>query len=249
MAFRGWTGEAGRRAHPRGEVRPSRVGRRGLLVVVAAVLVVAAGCAGSDSRESAPESVGGAVRGYGTTIVSSGPTRLVRVDEMRAFVFLGFDVREQPVLDPKQFPITTLHGPCGAPLATPFRATPGAFKVFRSTIALVIETLAEPGPEAVGSLIDSVRADDHPGCAPYEEQIGTGGSSQVRLVKMLDLPPVGDDRVGWLQSVTAPDGTVGYRSVILVGNGPRLAMLAVITQKTPDEAQLREVVSTAAAAR
>lgn len=218
-------------------------------MAVVVLLVGAGGCAGSDSPGSVPGSVGGAVRLYGNTLVPAGPTRLVRVDEMRTFVFLGFDVREQPVLDPKQFAITTLHGPCGASLDTPFRSTPGGFKVFRSTIALVIETLAEPGSAEVGAFLDAARADEHPGCAPYGEQIGTGGSSQVRLVKVFDLPPVGQERIGWLQEVTATDGKVGYRSVILVGNGARVAMLAVITQIPPVETQLRELVSLAAAAR
>lgn len=222
------------------------------IAVAAVVLVASAGaCAGSDTSGSARDAVGGAVRTLGSTPTTAAavPARLLRVDEVRGFVFLGFDIREQPVLDPKQFAVTTLHGPCGAPVTTPFRAEQGAFKVFRSTISLIIETLAEPGAAAGAEFLAAVRADARPGCPPFEEQIGSAGASQVQLVRMLELPPVGQDRVGWVQEVTAPDGKVGYRTVVVVADGDRVAMLAVLTQSPPEGTQIADLVRTAAAAR
>lgn len=219
-------------------------------LVVAVLLAGGLGCAGTDTGTSRPSArngaVGDAVRTYGGTLVAPGPLRLLDVAEVRPLISFGFDLREQPVLDPKQFTITTLRGPCGAAVNTPFRPE-GGFRVFRSTISLIIEALAEPGSAAGTSFIDAFEEDERPGCPSFDEQIGNG-TSTVRFVRRLDLPQVGDRRFAWLHEVKAPDGKVGYRSTVVVVNGTRVMMLAVLAAEPPNDIQLQELVRLAAIA-
>ena len=236
----------------RGVVRRATARRRRRLVT-GAVLVLAClpsvACAGGDRGAAPGGNVGGAVRtaaGTGTSVVSVSLRRdLLRVDEMRSIVALGFDTREQPVLDPKQFVLTTLRGPCGATVPTPFRAD-GGFKVFRSTVTLVIESVAEPGPGPSAAFIDALAGDGAPGCPAFEEQVGNGPST-VETTTRLELPSLGDQRVGWAQTVTGPDKRVGYRYIIAIRGGPRVLLLAVLATQQIDEPALDAVATLAAA--
>ena len=101
----------------------------------------------------------------------------------------------------------------------------------------------------VTSFLDAVTGDATDGCAAFAEQIGSAGSSQVQLVRMLDLPGISQESVGWVQQVTAPDGKVGYRTIVLLGNGGRAVMLAVLTQTEPEDVHLRDLVTVVAPAR
>jgi hypothetical protein len=153
------------------------------------------------------------------------------------------------VLDPKQFAVTTLRGPCGAPIPALPGPAGGEFKVYRSTIALIIETMAEPGPAVVTSFLDAATGD------------ATGEVRRVRRADRLRRlvpdcswshvgpPGISQESVGWVQQVTAPDGKVGYRTIVLLGNGGRAVMLAVLTQTEPEDVHLRDLVTVVASAR
>lgn len=230
-------------------VAPSRSLRQRLAAtVVAGVLVGGAVACGSEPVSAPGGNIGSVVRtfpGGGSSIAAvSLRTDLLRVDEMRAIVALGFDIREQPVLDPKQFVLTTLRGPCGATVPTPFRAD-GGFKVFRSTVTLVIESVAEPGPAASAAFVDALAADAVPGCPPFEEQVGNG-PSKIETKTLLTLPPLGDQRVGWEQTVTASDARVGYRYIVAIRGGPRVLLLAILATNRIEPAALDEVATRAA---
>jgi hypothetical protein len=222
----------------------------GVLVAVAAVASLAVGCSGSEQVATGNgEATGAAMRSYNGTAIAPGPMRLLKVDEVRPLISFGYDIRDQPVLDPKQFSLTSVRGPCGAAVATPFRPD-GGFRILRSTITLIIEALAEPGVVASRSLVEQLQADLKPGCPDFDEQVG-GGTAKVHLERELseaELPTSGEHRVGWLQKITAPDGKVGYRIVVFVSNGTRVLMLAVLTTERPNTAQLADLVRLAATA-
>lgn len=183
--------------------------------------------------------------GTGAPLVTAALRKdMLRVDEMRAIVALGFDTREQPVLDPKQFVLTTLRGPCGKTVTTPFRAD-GGFKVFRSTITLVIESVAEPGVVPATAFLDALAADGMPGCAAFEERVGNGPSS-IETKAILKLPPLGDQRIGWEQTVTASDARVGYRYIIAVRGGPRVLLLAILSTNQIDPKAIADIATRAA---
>ena len=236
----------------RGVVRRSGAPRRQRLVLCLTLflaVVVSAACAGTDGSTAPGGNVGSAVRtfpGSGTSVATvTLRTDLLRVDEMRSIVAFGFDTREQPVLDPKQFVLTTLRGPCGATVPTPFRAD-GGFKVFRSTVTLVIESVAEPGHGPAAAFIDALTADATPGCAAFEEQVGNGPSA-IETKKLLELPALGDQRVGWEQTVTGPDQRVGYRYILAIRGGPRVLLLAILATQPIEAPALDEVATIAAA--
>lgn len=223
---------------------------RALLVVSIAVVALAAACSGSEQVATGNgEATGAAVRTYNGTLIAPGPMRLLKVDEVRPLISFGYDIRDQPVLDPKQFSLSSVRGPCGAAVATPFRSD-GGFRILRSTITLIIEALAEPGIAASRALVQQLQADLRPGCPDFDEQVG-GATSKVHLERVLseaELPTSGEQRVGWLQKITAPDGKVGYRIVVFVANGTRVLMLAVLTTEPPNTAQLADLVRLAATA-
>ena len=237
----------------RGEMGVRKLVTRALVpvFVLALVLATAAGCSGSEQVQADGQgaAAGAAIRSYTGTLIAPGPMRLLKVDEVRPLVSLGYDIREQPVLDPKQFSLTSVRGPCGAPVATPFRAD-GGFRILRSTITLIIEALAEPGIAASRGLVEQFQADLRPGCPDFDEQIG-GATAKVHLERALtdaELPASGERRVGWLQKVTAPDGKVGYRIIVVVANGTRVLLLADLTSEPPNTAQLPDLVRLAATA-
>ncbi len=203
-------------------------------------------CAGSDQLDGG-SSLGSAAR-TAETAVPPMRTDLLRVDEVRPLIAFGFDIREQPVLDAKQFNLTTLRGPCGATVTTPFPRDSG-FRVFRSTISLIVESSAEPGVPAATTFVDQLAADMHPPCPPFEEQVGNGAASTVELVGPLALPAVGEQRVGWEQKVSGPDGTTGYRYIVVVRRGGAVVLLAALTKDKVDHDALNKLVDQAATPR
>lgn len=190
-------------------------------LVLAAVAIPA--CASTSRGDTAGGAAGAAARAVpGTTIVLAD--RVLRVDELRPLVAFGYDTREQPVLDPKQFTLANLRGPCGATVETPFFTT-GVLRVFRSTVTLVIEVVAEPGEQVATSFVQTLRADLHSGCPAFEEQVG-GAPSKITLQAPVAVPE--GDHVAWSQKVTPPDGSDGYRYVVVLRNGGRLLLLVVL---------------------
>jgi hypothetical protein len=154
--------------------------------------------------------------------------RLLEIDDVRPLPAFGLDTREQPVLDPQQFALATLRGPCGATVETPFDES-GVFRVFRSTISLIVEAVAEPGADAADAFVAELRADADPGCPPFTEQLGSAEPSTIELQSMLDLDALGEGWIGWTQEVTASTGRVGSRSILVAAEGERLWLLAVLS--------------------
>lgn len=207
----------------------ARRARHGLL---AACIVASLGVAACTAVEEPPPPATGSTAATGTSEATPPAVdlldRLLRVDDIRPMAALGLDLREQPVLDPQQFALATLRGPCGAVVDTPF-AEAGVFRVFRSTVALVVEAVAQPGPEAAATFVEQLEADADVGCAPFVEQLGSAEPSTLTLEGMLDLSALGDGWVGWTQEVTASTGRVGYRAVLVAAEGDRLWLLAVLS--------------------
>ena len=207
----------------------ARRARRGL---VAACVVASLGLGACTATEDPPPPATAPSEAPGTS-VGGPPTvdlldRLLRLEDVRPMVALGLDLREQPVLDPQQFALATLRGPCGAVVDTPF-AEAGVFRVFRSTVALVVEAVAEPGAEAATAFVEQLEADADEGCAPFVEQLGSAEPSTLTLEAMLDLSALGEGWIGWTQEVTASTGPVGYRAVLVAAEGDRLWLLAVLS--------------------
>ena len=191
----------------------------------------------------------GSTAGPGTTeAAEDDPTvlldRLLRLDDIRTMAALGLDLREQPVLDPQQFALSTLRGPCGATVETPF-SDAGVFRVFRSTVALVVEAVARPGAAEAVAFVEQLEADAVAGCPPFTEQLGSAEPSTLTLEGMLDLSALGDNWVGWTQEVTASTGRVGYRAVLVAAEDDRLWLLAVLS---PDPIPHEALVALGAAA-
>lgn len=230
-------------------VHRARRARRGLLV---ASLVASLGLGACTASEDPPPP---ATASTAVTAPSEADPpavdlldRLLRLDDIRPMAALGLDLREQPVLDPQQFALATLRGPCGAVVDTPF-ADAGVFRVFRSTVALVVEAVAEPGAEDATAFVEQLEADADEGCAPFVEQLGSAEPSTLTLEGMLDLSALGEGWVGWTQEVAASTGLVGYRAVLVAAEGERLWLLAVLSPNPiPPEAlvALGEAASTRA---
>ncbi len=215
-----------------------------MLVITLVSAASLGACAGGTENTDGASSVGSAARVAATSVP---PIRadLLRVDEVRPFIAFGFDIREQPVLDAKQFNLATLRGPCGAMVTTPFPRDTG-FRVFRSTISLIVESAADPGTPAATAFVDGLAADQHEGCPAFEEQVGNAASAKVELVGPLALPAVGDQRIGWEQRVAGPDGTTGYRYVVVVRQQGAVLLLAALTKEAVDRDSLNRLVSLAA---
>ena len=96
----------------------------------------------STSPVTEPDDTAGSTEPEPTDLVSG----LLELEDVRPLPAFGLDTREQPVLDPQQFSLETLRGPCGATVATPFDEY-GVFRVFRSTISLIVEAVAQPGAD------------------------------------------------------------------------------------------------------
>jgi hypothetical protein len=154
--------------------------------------------------------------------------RLLELEDVRPLPAFGLDTREQPVLDPQQFALATLRGPCGAAVETPFDES-GVFRVFRSTTSMIVEAAAEPGAEAADAFVAALRADAQPGCPAFQEQLGSAEASTIQLQSMLDLSARGDGWIGWTQEVTSASDRVGYRTVVVAADGDRLFLLAVLS--------------------
>lgn len=209
--------------------RVRRAARVALLALP--VLVAAGGCATteepgpSSTAASGPEPAG---------TVSAPPTtvdlvaRLLPLEEVRPLAAFGLDIREQPVLDPEQFTLGTLRGPCGATVETPFDES-GAFRVFRSTAALVVEALAEPGAAEAQAFVDALEADATAGCPAFTEQLGSAEPSTITLRSMIDPTLLEDGWVGWTQEVADSGGPVGHRAILVGADGDRLWLLAVLS--------------------
>lgn len=189
------------------------------MVAVAGLATVAAGCGSSGTGDPVPA----------TSVVltpAEAEAALLRIDQLRPQYAFGYDLREVPVLDPADVSLIALYGPCGSLHKTSF-LTEGAHRVFRSTISLLVEVVAQPGEEPATRLLDSLAAELVPGCAAFDEQVG-GEVSTIELVDEVPLPALGDQRLAWSQQVTAPDGTVGYRVMVVLRDGGRLVVATVL---------------------
>jgi hypothetical protein len=226
-------------------------------VPVAMVLLgaAAAGCVGVTSPEEVGTGAGRAARTMETAPMHLRGD-LMDVSEVRNLVALGFDMRDQPVLGPDQFDVTHITGPCGASIPTPYSADSG-FKVFRSTVALVVEDIAEPGPDAARGFLDAVSADAHPGCPPFDAPVvasaatappgsGSGGTAAGATVHvepkgLVDVSSIGEQRVAWSEQRTAPGGgpdAVSERDMLVARQGGRVTMVAVIASAPVDLPEL-----------
>lgn len=220
-------------------------GERGGWRLVAATAVAAlctmTSCAGTD--EGAPAST----LAPATTVFTreAATARLLALDDLRKIYVLGFDTREQPVLDPKQFALDSLRGPCGGVIDTRFLSE-GALRVFRSTVALVIEVLAHPGEAAGRDLLDRLRRDARERCAAFEEQLGASGASRVTFAGTVAIGSVGDDRIGWHQTVVAPDGREGHRYEVVARHGGRVLVLVVLATAVVPDDRIEELARLAA---
>jgi hypothetical protein len=184
------------------------------------------GCAGTETTTRSASAVGAAARDYGTLAQRTPRAALLSLEEIRPFLVLGFDIRTQPLLDPKVLDLTTLHGPCGTPVPTPFAPTKG-FVVFRSTETLTIEAIAEPGSAAAKAFVDTLSADAKDGCPAFSETLGPA-TSKVTYVEAIPMLDLGQQRVGWEQALS---GSSGYtrRFVMVVAGGGRVTLLVVLS--------------------
>lgn len=218
-------------------VGPHRVRRARLGLLVGCIVVggALAGCTASDpgtsgtSQTAAPTEGPSGSTGPGTQPEVELIDRLLEIDDVRPLPAFGLDTREQPVLDQQQFGLATLRGPCGATVETPFDES-GVFRVFRSTTALIVEAVAEPGAEAADAFVAGLRADVQEGCPPFEEQLGSAEPSTIELQQVLDVSELGEGWIGWTQEVTTvTTGRVGFRTVLVAAEGERLWLLAVLS--------------------
>ncbi len=225
--------------------------RMGVAIALVSVVAILGACSGAD--EPVPEPPTGSSTDLRPPPSPGGQDpadladELLGIDDVRPLPAFGLDTREQPVLDPQQFTLGTLHGPCGATVQTPFAA--GSSRVFRSTVSLVVEAVAEPGADEAAAFVEELRADAVPGCAAFEEQLGAAEPSTLTLASMLDLSALGDAAIGWTQEVTASTGRVGYRAVLVAADADRLWLLAVLSPNpipTADLVGLGQVASTRA---
>jgi hypothetical protein len=204
------------------------LGRRAIIGCGSAMLLVAAtlvtGCAGSDNRPGSASAVGSATRDFGTLVERTPRPDLLTLEEIRPYLVLGFDIREQPMLDPTVLDLRMIHGPCGAEVLTPFSATKG-FVVFRSTETLTVEAIAEPGDAAAKTFIDQLAADATTGCPGYTERLG-GAPLQVAFDKVTPLAELGTRRFGFEQRLSG-GSAYAHRFVMVGAGGGRVTMLVV----------------------
>jgi hypothetical protein len=211
--------------------RASRAARRAASVLLAVVVCGAAACSGTEAPSGPADP---ATSGPGATAGSSVPTTadlvdgLLQLEDVRPLPAFGLDTRDQPVLDPQQFSLATLRGPCGATVETPFDES-GVFRVFRSTMSLIVEAVAQPGATEADAFVDALRADATAGCAAFTEQLGSAEPSTITLQSMLDLSELGDTWIGWTQEVADSTGRVGFRNILVAAEGDRLWLLAVLS--------------------
>jgi hypothetical protein len=207
--------------------------RTGAGVLAAAIFLAGVGCAG----QTAPTEGSGATPT--TTPTPSAPLRadLLTVAEVRPLVAFGYDLREQPALDPATFDVTTLIGPCGARLSTPFART-GTTRVFFSSLARIIEASAAGGA-AASELIQKARDDLRAGCPAFADPHDPG--AMIALEDPIEVAAVGADRIAWSQTVTG--GTrPGHRLVALVGGADRLVLIAVTSSPASANGQFVDLV-------
>ena len=210
--------------------------------MLAAALVLS-GCAGTEQTTGSSSAVGVAARDFGTLVQRTPRADLLTLEEIRPFLVLGFDIRKQPLLDPSQFNLAALVGPCGKPLATPFAPTTG-FVVFRSTETLTLEAISPRGAAGADSLPARLAADLKPGCPEFTETLGPT-SVKVQVARTMKLAEVGTTRVGYEQTLTG--GSFSHRFVMVAAGGGRATMLVVLTNDPIEPDTLNPVLEKAVA--
>jgi hypothetical protein len=220
-------------------VRPrARIGGRTLVgCAVAGLAVLGAACSGppgtaASSPTAAPS----------TTAVSVLRATPLTLDEVRVRKGnLGFDVREQPMVDPGQFDLGQLRLACGATVALPFR-TGGEHKVYRSSVAVLVEALggAVDNPAAV---VEQARADLRTGCAPVTTR-WSGQSTEVNYAGPLQvtLPAAS---AAWGESWVTESGANRYRYAAVAADGDRLTVIDLVVDLRLDPGLVRALFESA----
>jgi hypothetical protein len=235
-------GRSGGRCRVRWRATVRRRALAGCAVAGLAVLAVA--CSGASApadQASAPTTTAPAAPALPAAASSLRPTALT-LDELRARKGqLGYDVREQPVVDPEQFDLGQLRLACGARVALPFQGS-GEHKVYRSSLAVVVEALGGSvvRPTAV---VERARADLRSGCAPVDIRwSGQPATATYEGPVELTLPAA---HAAWSESWVTATGGNRYRYAALAADGDRLTVLDLVVDIRLDPAQVRSLFEAA----
>lgn len=200
-------------SHHRGR-RRSRIGALTILVLVTAA------CSGATTdiqsntprvRSSARELRPGLLTARDVAKVPGLP-ELERVPENEAELF------ENP--DPR--------APCGAPIDQPDLSR-GATAVFASSAFTLSDTVVALSEDAARSYLDANLADATPGCGPYRSRTNQGFTQTVTPT-IVDIPPVGDQRVGQRGRIDVQDQIL-YIGAVLIRRGDKIVFSLVISAK------------------
>ena len=124
------------------------------------------------------------------------------------------------------------RGPCGARGLAAF--DPAAFPESEIVILLTedftILHLVLRTDDAAGR-IDAVQGDAVPGCEVFLTDTPSGIPQMNRMVALIDLDALGDDRIGWW-SIIGPEGTdiriVGQTALVAVGR--TISMIQILSE-------------------
>jgi hypothetical protein len=220
----------------------ARVGGRTLVgCAVAGLVVLGAACTGppgtaTPSTTAVPST---------TAAPPAGPTlrtTALTLDELRARKGnLGYDVREQPVVDPEQFDLGQLRLACGDTVALPFRSA-GEHKVYRSSLAVVVEVLGG-GLDRPTAVVERAGADLRAGCPPVATRwSGQPVTATYEAPVSLTVPGV---NVAWTESWVTGTGGNRYRYAALAAHGDRLTVLDLVVDIRLEPDLVRSLVASA----
>jgi hypothetical protein len=208
-----------------------------VVVALAGLAILGSACSGSTgaAQPAAPAAPTSTAR-------SALRTTALTLDELRARkAHLGYDVREQPVVDPEQFDLGQLRLACGATVALPFR-TAGDHKVYRSSLAVLVEALGRGG-ERPTAVVDAARADLREGCAPVETR-WSGQATTASYEGPVEITAPGAS-AAWTESWATASGGTRYRYAAVAADGDRLTVLDLVVDIRLEPAQVRSLLEAA----
>jgi hypothetical protein len=160
---------------------------------------------------------GGVVHAFRTTDPVTSTDKTVRPGLLRPADLDGFGtVKSVPLNKAKLFEDPDPRGPCGVKI-TPPRLSKGATRVFQAPGGVIIDTVVRVSEQRARALMDAMEHDAIAACPAYTSTTNTGAEQTV-MPTLVDLPMVGDQRVGGTAAITV-GGQTGYAGTVRIRRG------------------------------
>jgi len=172
----------------------------------------------------------GEARAASTTPQVTSSDKTVRPGLLQPADLVGFGkLTKVPLREAKLFEDPDPRGPCGAKIRAP-KASAGSTVVFSLPGGVIVNSVIRLSGKKASSLMDEITSDAVTGCAAYTSTTNRGETQTVSTT-IVELPPVGDQRVG-ATSMISVGGQTAYAGSVRMRRGDYLNS-AVALSSTP----------------